>query len=90
MTKRPKNMDLNQLAKLIVDEAVGDSPIEISPSENKTAVKKKAAIARSKKLTSEQRSEIAKKAANSRWKSKQDADKVFDSDPLVKKTQIIA
>ena len=90
MTKRPKNLDLNQLAKRILDEAVGDEPVEQSPAENKVTAKRKAAIARSEKLTSEQRSEIAKKAANSRWKFKQDANKASDSALPVKKTQIIA
>lgn len=39
MSKRPKSMDLNQLAKRIVDEAVGD----IEPEEE-IDEKKKAAI----------------------------------------------
>ena len=47
MTKRPKNLDLNQLAKRILDEATGEEPTEPTP---------------------EERSEIAKLAAESRWK----------------------
>jgi len=90
MSKRPKNLDLNQLAKRIVDEAVGDELIEPSPAEKKVLSKRKAAVARAEKLTSEQRSEIAKNAANSRWKSKQDANEASESDFPVKKTQIIA
>ncbi|NOT65642.1 MAG: histone H1 [Methylotenera sp.] len=90
MQKRPKNLDLNQLAKRIVDEAIGDETIEPSPAEQKVTAKKKATVARGKKLTSEQRTEIAKNAANSRWKSKQDVDVVSDSALPVKKTQIIA
>lgn len=74
MNKRPKNLDLNQLAKRIVDEAIGD--IEPEPEIDE---KKKAAIesgrlggikggkARAKKLTPEERSEIAKNAAQARW-----------------------
>ena len=76
MSKRPKNLDLNQLAKRVVDEAVGDAPIEPTPAEkNQAAVDKgrlgglKGGKARSEKLTDEQRSEIAKKAAESRWKN---------------------
>jgi hypothetical protein len=74
MSKRPKKMDLNQLAKHIVDEATG----EIAPEEE-IDEKKKAAIesgrlgglkggkARAEKLTPEERSETAKKAAEIRW-----------------------
>ena len=77
MSKRPKKMDLNQLAKRIVDEATG----EVTPEEE-IDEKKKAAIesgrlgglkggkARAEKLTSEERSEISKKAANTRWLNK--------------------
>ena len=78
MSKRPKKMDLNQLAKRIVDEATG----EIEPEEE-IDEKKKAAIesgrlgglkggkARAEKLTPEERAEIAKKAANTRWLNKE-------------------
>lgn len=67
-------MDLNQLAKRIVDEAIG----EIEP-EPEIDEKKKAAIesgrlggikggkARADKLTPGERSDIAKKAAQKRW-----------------------
>lgn len=67
-------MDLNQLAKRIVDEATG----EVTPEEE-IDEKKKAAIesgrlgglkggkARAEKLTPEEREEIARKAAKSRW-----------------------
>ncbi len=75
MSKRPKNLDLNQLAKRIVDEAIG--VIEPEPEIDE---KKKAAIesgrlgglkggkARAVKLTPEERSEIARVAAHARWK----------------------
>ena len=68
-------MDLNQLAKRIVDEATG----EIAPEEE-IDEKKKAAIesgrlgglkggnARAEKLTPEERAEIARTAATARWK----------------------
>lgn len=74
MQKRPKNLDLNQLAKRIIDEAVGDEPIEPAPAEkNQAAVDKKrldglkGGKARTENLTAEQRSEIAKIAASTRW-----------------------
>ena len=75
MQKRPKNLDLNELAKRIVDEAIGDETIEPSPTEkNQAAIDKgrlgglKGGKARADKLTNEQRSEIAKKAVTARWK----------------------
>ncbi len=74
MSKRPKNMDFNQLAKRIVDEATGEEPIIISPEdENKAAQEKKrldglkGGEVRAKRLTAEQRSEIARLAASTRW-----------------------
>ncbi|CAG9932188.1 conserved protein of unknown function [Candidatus Nitrotoga arctica] len=74
MNKRPKNLDMNQLAKRIVDEAVGDEPVTPPPPEtNQTAADKrrldglKGGVARAEKLTAEQRSEIAKLAASVRW-----------------------
>ena len=66
MTKRPKNMDLNQLAKRILDEATGEEEKASEPKvKDSDAVKR--GKARSDKLTPEQRSEIAKKAAQKRW-----------------------
>lgn len=74
MSKRPKKPDLNQLAKRIVDEAIGEEPIVISPEdENKAAQEKKrldglkGGKVRAKRLTAEQRSEIARLAASIRW-----------------------
>lgn len=67
-------MDLNQLAKRIVDEAIGDEPIAIMPEEENKAAQEKKRLdglkggkARAKKLTAEQRSEIARLAASTRW-----------------------
>jgi hypothetical protein len=75
MTTRAKKPDLNQLAKRIVDEATGEEPITPAPPEKNKAAQelgrlggKKGGAARAKSLTPEQRSEIAKKAAQSRWK----------------------
>ncbi len=70
--KRPR--DTNQLAKAIVDLAIGEST-DSDPDEGKNphAVAlgrkggQKGGAARAKKLTSEQRAEIARKAAKARW-----------------------
>ena len=66
MTKRPKNLDLNQLAKRIVDEATGEEEKAPEPKiKDSDAVKR--GKARAEKLTPEQRSKIAKLAAQERW-----------------------
>lgn len=68
--------DINQLAKFLVDMAIGDDPIEVTSNKNPAAVELgrlgglKGGKARAKKLTKEQRIEIAKKAANARWNKK--------------------
>jgi hypothetical protein len=70
--KRPS--DPNQLAKMLVDELTGqeESPQE-PPAKNPAAVALgrlgglKGGPARAKKLTKEQRSESARKAAKARW-----------------------
>jgi hypothetical protein len=74
--KTPK--DLNQLASFIVDRATSeDKPQEpAEPPKNAAAVELgrlgglKGGKARSAKLTSEQKIEIAKKAAKARWEKK--------------------
>jgi hypothetical protein len=70
--KRPR--DVNQLAKSLVDEATGQAPPEPERSPESEAAAMlgrkggaKGGRARAKKLTPEQRSEIAKKAAKARW-----------------------
>lgn len=66
--KRPR--DVNQLAKLIVDMTVGEAPPDIEPTKRQVASSKggvKGGAERAKKLTSQERSEIAKKAAKARW-----------------------
>ena len=67
-------LDLNQLAKHIVDQATGDDPKPVEqPEKNPAAVALgrlggiKGGAARAKKLTAQERSEIAKKAAKARW-----------------------
>jgi hypothetical protein len=75
MPTRSSRLDLNQLAKRIVDEATGEEPkTEAPPVKNQAAVElgklggKKGGAARAAKLTPEQKAEIARKAAAARWK----------------------
>lgn len=70
-----KNLDMNQLAKRILDEATGDEPkTEPPPPKDQRAVESgtkggiKGGPARAAKLAPEQRAEIAKRAAAGRWK----------------------
>jgi hypothetical protein len=73
--KRPR--DTNQLAKNIVDLAIGDAT-EPTTKDNKNphAVELgrlgglKGGKARAEKLSAKKRSEIAKKGANARWREK--------------------
>lgn len=72
MQKRQKRPDLNQLAASIVAEATGEAEPTPNPEDkekNESSVKggKKGGKARAEVLTPEERSEIAKKAAQSRW-----------------------
>jgi len=83
MAIRPQNKklprDTNQRAKSIVDIATGEAeePKETVPEKNPAAVELgrlgglKGGKARAAKLTPEKRKEIAKKAAEARWKKKQ-------------------
>ncbi len=72
--KRPS--DQNQLAKLVVDQLTGaeESPQDPPPEKNPAAVALgrlgglKGGPARAKKMTKEERSESARKAAKARWK----------------------
>lgn len=88
-----KQARMNQLVKRILDEATGDEPkTEPRPVKNQAAVElgklggKKGGAARAAKLSPEQRTEIAKKAAASRWKSKQaEAEKAPVFPPAKKK-----
>lgn len=96
MPTRSSKLDLNQLAKRILDEATGEAPKTEPPKvKNQAAVElgklggKKGGIARAATLTPEKRSEIAKKAAATRWKSKQDEDaKKQQAFPPAKKMRI--
>lgn len=76
MPKRPR--DLNQLAVSLVRDTVDDGPNEPAP-ENPDEARRvrdnsrlgglKGGRARADKLSAEQRSEIARKAAQARWAS---------------------
>ena len=76
MEKKPgKKFDLNQLAASIVDRATDeDKPKEPDTGKNKAAQELgrlgglKGGKARAEKLTPERKKEIAKKAAQARWK----------------------
>ena len=73
MPKRPR--DPNQLAKLIVDIAVGDAEDNVSESKRNPKRKGRAGglkggKSRSASLTPEQRQDIARDAAQARWKKK--------------------
>jgi len=65
---------LNQLAAAIMEAATDESTPEEHPTKNKAAQELgrlgglKGGKARAEKMTPEQRSEIAKKAAQARWK----------------------
>lgn len=63
--KRPR--DTNQLAKRVVDLATGEAE-EPTLDAKRSQAGKKGAKARSRSLTPEQRSEIARAAAQARWK----------------------
>ncbi len=70
--KRPR--DPNQLAKSIIDIATGEKPDRDPTPEEQgkdpaaVAMGKKGGKARANSMTAEKRSEIAKKAARTRWK----------------------
>jgi hypothetical protein len=76
-SKRPR--DLNQLAKRLVDDATEDTPAEAAeqeqPEKDPLAVELgrrgglKGGKARAEKLTSEERRESARRAAQARWSS---------------------
>lgn len=80
---KPKG-DINQIAKMVVDLATGESSLPISEETKKVDGKNPAAVslgrlgglkggkARAAKLSPKKRSEIAKKAAKTRWSKKAD------------------
>jgi len=72
MAKRPR--DPNQLAKLIVDIATGESEDTVSESKRHPSKRRlgglKGGKSRAAMLTKEQRQRIARKAARTRWNRK--------------------
>lgn len=77
-SKKKNIRDTNILAAHIIEEATGEKyPKSEDSKKNPYAVElgrlggKKGGKARAKKLTPERRSEIAKKAAQTRWKHKE-------------------
>ncbi len=72
--KKKRPTDLNLLATSIVEDATNDNPIDEPTTKNPAAVALgrlgglKGGPARAKKLTQEQRKQIARKAARARWK----------------------
>ena len=73
MAKRPR--DTNQLAKLIVEIATGDTEDVVSASKKHPSKRQVGGIiggkARAKKLSPAKRKAIAKKAAAARWNKQQ-------------------
>lgn len=72
MAKQSKKpADLNRLAAAIVGEATDETPQEPEPGQVRAGRKGglKGGKARAKQLTPERRSEIARKAAEARWRS---------------------
>ncbi len=67
--KRPT--DANQRAKLVVDIATGESNAAAEPDEKDPAAVQRGK-ARAEALTPEKRSEIARRAAESRWSDGQE------------------
>ena len=69
-SKRPR--DINQLAKMIVDISTGETEDTTSEKKRNPPAQRAGGLAggkaRAKKLTPEQRAEIARIAASARWK----------------------
>lgn len=69
MANKKEPTDINELAFSVVDDLTSDEPPKEEPANNPAAVARgrKGGKGRAAKLTSAQRSEIAKKAAKTRW-----------------------
>jgi len=66
LTRSSKHMDMNQLAKRILDEATGEAPRTEKPT--KTARGSGGGKARARKMTEAQLIDAARLAATVRWK----------------------
>lgn len=74
MPKRPKDHDFVTVARRVVEQAIGEhldgTPLEDTTPKNKRSIGgKKGGPARAKSLSPEQRRQIARKAAQARWRS---------------------
>lgn len=95
-TRSSKGLDPNQLAKAIVDEATGEAVPgrELPPEKNQAAVElgklggKKGGAARAARLSPEQRVEIARRAAQARWKHRSTEPVEAGSLPSQKKVKV--
>lgn len=87
MPKRSSRLDMNQLAKRIVDEATGEAEKTLPPQEltGKKADSRKGGLkggkTRMEKLTDDERSELARQAANARWNNTAPATKTGAAKP---------
>jgi hypothetical protein len=74
MAKRPR--DVNQIAKLIVDIVTGQAEDTISPSKRRSPIGRKGGLVggkvRSARMSPEERSTLASKAARARWSKRKD------------------
>lgn len=69
MPKKPKRpRDVNQLAKYVIDKATGQLPEEPEAKKRGSAGGKVGGPSRAATLTSDERREIARKAAKARWR----------------------
>ena len=81
MDKKPKRpRDVSQLAKMMVDIASGEAlPVEVGKQKDPAAVARgragglKGGVTRMSTLVKSERIEMAKNAAQSRWKSKKES-----------------
>jgi hypothetical protein len=91
MPKRSSRLDISQLAKRIVDEATGEVEKTLPPHEltGKKADSRKGGLkggkTRMEQLTQEQRSELARQAANARWQNAAPATKTGAAKPRLTK-----
>jgi len=74
MKRTPRPRDPVQLGKLMVDIMTGQVPDAVDDGKDAgaAAMGRKGAVARSKSLTPQQRAEIARLAADARWKKSSD------------------
>ena len=71
MPKAKQDKDENTLAKSIIDDIIEETESENWEETERQKIAREGGKARAAKLTPAERSEIAKKAAQSRWKKAQ-------------------